>query len=214
MADQQASHFELTEESLRRLVPDGIDRNLPKNTLVICEGDYSDSLYVVLSGRVKIFMSDEKGREVVLNTIGPGDYFGEFVLDGGPRTASVETMESTRLFVISRLAIEELLKHNPEFSRDLISRLITKVRSLTSKVRGFALSDVYGRLRVYINENIVRDSEIAMLRERVTHQDIALRIGASREVVSRILKDLSDGGYIAMSPEKRIIVNKKLPARW
>jgi CRP/FNR family cyclic AMP-dependent transcriptional regulator len=202
----------LDETALRLLAPEGSIRSHPKGAIVVCEGDYSDALYVVLSGRVKIYMSDEEGKEVVLNVIEPGDYFGEFVLDGGPRAASAMTMAPTRFFVIPRLAVEGLIAGNPDFARDLIGRLIRKVRSLAGSVRDFALRDVYGRLVAFIDSHAA-DDEGQRVLERLTHQEIAARIGASREMVSRIFKELTTGGYLVVE-SKRIVVARKLPERW
>jgi len=202
----------LDEVALRLLAPEGSVRTYPKGAIVVCEGDYSDALYVVLSGRVKIYMSDEEGKEVVLNVIEPGDYFGEFVLDGGPRAASAVTMAPTRFFIIPRLAVEGLIAGNPDFARDLIGRLIRKVRSLAGTVRDFALRDVYGRLVAFINSQAADQAGQRVL-ERLTHQEIAARVGASREMVSRIFKELTTGGYLVVE-SKRIVVTRKLPERW
>ncbi len=202
----------LDEAALRLLAPEGSVRTHAKGAIVVSEGDYSDALYVVLSGRVKIYMSDEEGKEVILNVIEPGDYFGEFVLDGGPRAASAMTMVATRFFVIPRLAVEGLIAGNADFTRDLIGRLIAKVRSLAGTVRDFALRDVYGRLATFINGHAVEVDGRRTL-ERLTHQEIAARIGASREMVSRIFKELTTGGYLVVD-SKRIVVARKLPERW
>lgn len=202
----------LDEAVLRRLVPNGAVRSHPKNSVVVFEGDYSDALYVVLTGRVKIYMSDDEGKEVVLNVIEPGDYFGEFALDGGPRSASAMTLAPTQFFVISRLAVEGLIASNPEFARDLVGRLIRKVRSLTGTVRDFALRDVYGRLAAFLNGQAI-GADGRRVVERLTHQEIAARIGASREMVSRILKELTVSGYLVMDA-KQITVARTLPDRW
>jgi len=180
---------------------------------VVNEGDATDSLYVVLAGRVKAFMSGEDGKEVVVNTIDAGDYFGELVLDGGPRAASVMTIEPCRFFVIPRGDVEGLLGRNPAFARDLIYKLIGKVRSLTGKVLDLALKDVYGRFAKFIDERAVEQNGKRVVPERLTQHDIAVRIGASREMVSRIVKDLTADGYSSIDA-KHITVHKKLPANW
>jgi CRP/FNR family cyclic AMP-dependent transcriptional regulator len=201
------------ETGLRNLAPGGMVRTFARNVVVVSEGDLTDSLYVVLSGRVKAFVSDENGREVVVNTIETGDYFGELVLDGGPRAASVMTLESCRLYVIPQAEVERLLEANPAFARDLMRRLIGKVRSLTGRVADLALKDVYARLAKFIAENAVAAEGRRVVPERLTQNDIASRIGASREMVSRILKDLAAGGYVAVEA-KQIAILKDLPARW
>ncbi|MCL4798688.1 MAG: Crp/Fnr family transcriptional regulator [Burkholderiales bacterium] len=203
----------LDEAGLRELAPHGAIRTLPKNVVVVTEGDATDTLYVVLSGRVKAYVADENGREVVVNTIGAGDYFGELVLDGGPRAASIMTLEPCRFYVIPRADVEGLLERSPAFARDLIYALIGKVRALTDAVRDLALKDVYARLAKFIEEHAVEQEGVRVIPERLTQHDIAARIGGSREMVSRIVKDLTAGGYISIEA-KHIVVHRKLPAHW
>jgi CRP/FNR family cyclic AMP-dependent transcriptional regulator len=203
----------LDENALRALAPGGAVRSYAKNVVIVSEGDTTDSLYVVLSGRVKAFVSDESGREAVVNTIGLGDYFGELVLDGGPRSASIMTLEACRLFVIPQADVERLLEANPAFARDLLRKLIGKVRSLTGRVADLALKDVYARLVKFIDENAVDEQGRRVISERLTQSDIAERIGGSREMVSRILKDLAVGGYVAIE-SRQIVVLRELPAPW
>ncbi len=211
---QAASPFaDLDESALRALAPHGAVRSFAKNAVVVSEGDETDSLYILLSGRVKAFVSEEDGREVVLSTVGVGDYFGELVLDGGPRSASIMTLEPCRFFVIPRGDIEGLIDRNPAFARHLIRMLIGKVRSLTQKVLDLALKDVYGRFAKFIDENAVEQKGARVVPERLTQHDIAARIGGSREMVNRIVKDLTAGGYISVDA-KQITVHKKLPPRW
>jgi CRP/FNR family cyclic AMP-dependent transcriptional regulator len=140
------------EKALRELAPRGAARSYPKNAVVINEGDQTDSLYILLSGRAKVFVSEEDGREVVLSTIREGDYFGELVLDGGPRSASIMTLEPCRCFVIPLGDIEGLLERNPLFAGHLIHMLIGRVRSLVKKVGDLALKDVYGRFAKFVDE--------------------------------------------------------------
>ena len=203
----------LDEESLRGLAPHGVARMYKKNVVVVNEGDETDSLYVLLSGRVKVFCTGEDGREVVLHTMEAGDYFGELVLDGGPRSASVMTLETSRLFVIPQGDVEGLLAANPAFSRSMLQKLISRVRSLTAKVSDLALKDVYGRFVRFVQENAVERDGERTIPERLTQSDIAARIGGSREMVSRIVRDLTAGGYIEIDA-KRIRILKKLPSNW
>ncbi|HEY6720003.1 MAG TPA: Crp/Fnr family transcriptional regulator [Burkholderiales bacterium] len=203
----------LDENALRELAPHGAARSFPKNAVIINEGDQTDSLYILLSGRVKVFVGEEDGREVVLSTIREGNYFGELVLDGGPRSASVMTLEPCRCFVIPLGDIQGLLDCNPLFAGHLIHMLIGRVRSLVKKVSDLALKDVYGRFAKFIDENAVEQGGARVVPERLTQYDIAARISGSREMVSRIVKDLTAGGYISVDA-KQITVHKKLPAQW
>jgi len=203
----------LDEASLHELAPHGMARAFPKHAVVVNEGDDSDSLFVVLAGRVKVFITGDDGREVVVNVIEAGDYFGELSLDSGVRSASVMTLEPCRFFIIPHGDVEGLLAGNPAFARDLIVKLIGRVRSLTGKVRDLALKDVYGRFVMFVEENAVEHEGERVVPERLTQHDIAVRIGGSREMVSRILRDLTAGGYVAVD-SKRIRIIKKLPQHW
>jgi CRP/FNR family transcriptional regulator, cyclic AMP receptor protein len=213
MLGDQAPFAHLDEQALRGVAPGGAVRSYARNVVVVSEGDPTDSLYVVLSGRVKVFVADETGKEVVVNTIGTGDFFGELVLDGQARAASVMTLEPSRFFVIPQRDVAALLSGNPQFARDLVRKLIGRVRSLTEQVRSLALRDVYSRLVRFLEDQAVEDDGRRVVRERLTQAEIAARIGGSREMVSRILSDLSAGGYIAVET-KRIVLLRKLPAHW
>jgi CRP/FNR family transcriptional regulator, cyclic AMP receptor protein len=201
------------ETALKELAPHGAARSYPKNAVIINEGDETDSLYVLLSGRVKVFVSDEDGKEVVLSTMREGSYFGELVLDGGPRSASVMSLEPCRCFVIPMSEIERLLEKNPLFARHLIRLLIAKTRSLVKQVRDLALKDVYGRFAKFVDDSAIEADGARVVPDRLTQQDIAERIGGSREMVNRIVKDLTAGGYIAVD-SKHIKILKRLPAHW
>ena len=201
------------EDALRKLAPHGAARAYPKGAVLVNEGDDTDALYVLTAGRVKAFLSDEEGKEVVLNTMSAGEYFGELVLDGGPRSASVMALEPCRIFVVPRRDVEQLIESNPAFARDLMHKLIGRVRSLTDRVRDLTLKDVYGRFVSFIDQHAVERDGRRAVPERLTQHDIAARIGGSREMVSRIVKDLVAGGYISIDG-KHVIVHKKLPAKW
>ena len=205
---------ELSPEDLHVLSNNGVTRKYPKNVVLITEGDRSDSFYVILSGKVKVFLSDEHGKEVQLNTQGPGEYFGELALiDQAPRSASVMTLEPSQLAVVSRENFQRCLAENPDIAVELISFLVNRVRSLTENVKNLALLDVYGRVaRTLLNLSSEQDDQL-VIEERLTHQEIANRVGASREMVSRIMKDLCTGGYIQIR-DRKIFIQGKLPPGW
>lgn len=213
MTDPAAPFAGLDESALQSLAPGGAVRSYARNVVVVSEGDATDSLYVVLSGRVKAFVADPGGKEVIVNTIGAGDFFGELVLDGGARSASIMTLEPSRFFIIPQRDVEALLETNPAFARALMRKLIGKVRSLTARVLDLSLKDVYGRLVKFLEESAVEQDGRRVLAERLTQSDIAARIGGSREMVSRILRDLSAGGYVTVET-RRIVLHRKLPAHW
>lgn len=213
MAIRDTTSCSLLPEEIRALSARGIVRSYPRNTILLTEGDRTDALYLILSGRVKIFVSDAAGKEVVLGTQGPGEFFGEMALDGGPRSASVMTIESSRLAVIPQANARALVRDHPEFAAHLIEKLIGRIRTLTENFKGLALLDVYGRVaRLLLDLAIEQDGRL-VVGERLTHQEIASRVGASREMISKIFKDLTLGGYISVD-KRRITINKELPARW
>lgn len=203
----------LGEAEVKALAQHAVARTFPKNTVVVTEGDRTDSLYIIVSGRVKIYASDENGKEIVLNHAGPGEYFGELVLDEGPRAASVMTLEPTRFLIVPKDDFREFVTRSPEFSLHLIRKLIRKVRVLTNDVKSLALMDVYGRVaRMLLDLAVERDGAI-VIENRPTQQEMANRVGASREMISRILSNLAEGGYITMERD-RITIARTLPRAW
>lgn len=212
MAKGQRS-YTLSDADLMAVGSHGIARSYPKNTIIVTEGDKTDSLYVILEGRVKVFVSDESGNEVLLLTQGAGEYFGELVLDEGPRSASIMTLEPSRFLVVPKADFREFVMHNPAFALSLIEKLIGRVRSLTASVKSLALMDVYGRVARLLLELAEDSGGQLAISQRLTQQDIASRIGASREMVSRILKDLTTGGYLTQS-RTGIVLHRKPPEHW
>jgi CRP/FNR family cyclic AMP-dependent transcriptional regulator len=199
---------------VRALALRGQVRNYKKNTIIINEGDAGDTLFVVLKGSVKAFSNDQNGREITYGTIQAGDYFGEMSLDGGPRSASVMTLEPTTCSVVSRASLRDHLADEPAFALEIVAQVIRRARLATETARNIALLDVYGRVIATLEgEKGPGKPGAPVLITPITHQGIASRVGASREMVSRLLKDLEKGGYVELGV-KRITLCKKLPARW
>ena len=188
-------------------------RAYPKNAIIVTESDDSDSLYVVLSGKVRVFVADDKGREVHLNQIGPGEYFGEVTLDGGPRSASVMAVVDTRCAVMRRAELSAFIERNPAFALHLVRKLAHRVRELTGDVRSLALMDVYGRVARLLLELADEKDGKLVVAEPLTHKEIASRVGASREMISRIFSDLADGGYLRKEGGQ-LVIARKPPPRW
>lgn len=205
--------FELSPAELEALGKGAPVRAFPKNAVVVNEGDRTDTLYIILAGTVKVFLADDEGHQVTLGTQGPGEYFGEMVLDGGPRSASIMTLEPCRFALVSKEAFVDFLNRDREFSLRLVKTLIHRARALTRNVRSLALIDVYGRVARLLLELAEEKDGVRSIPVKLTQQDIADRVAASREMVSRILRDLVAGGYISISG-KRITVNREPPKRW
>lgn len=203
----------LGEDLLRQIAATGVIRSFPKNTVLINEGDLADSLFILLTGKVKVFASNTAGKEVVIAFHGPGEYVGEMSLDGAPRSASVMTTEATTCAVVSRAQFREFILAHPDFALHLIEKLIQRVRTATENVKSLALSDVYGRL-VRLLTSLAAEREGRMIvPEKLTQQDIAERVGASRDMISRLMKDLVGGGYLAVE-DRTIVILRKPPPGW
>ena len=201
-------------EGLRTLVSRGEPRRYRKGTLLIQEGDVGETLFIVLSGRVKAFSTDERDREIVYGVYGPGEYLGEMSLDGGPRSASVITLEATVCSVVTRKTLREHIAANPEFAFELLSRVIRRARLATQSARSMALLDVYGRMvRLLDGLAVIQPDGSRFITPRITHADLASRVGCSREMISRLMKDLEQGGYMR-SQQRMLILVKPLPTRW
>jgi CRP/FNR family cyclic AMP-dependent transcriptional regulator len=203
----------LQDDTLRNITATGVVRTFPRNTVLINEGDVGDALFVVLSGRVKVYSSNEAGREFVIDFHGPGEYVGEMTLDGEPRSASVITVEPTTCAVVNRAQFRDFILAHPDFAMHLIERLIHRVRVTTSNLKSLALSDVYGRLVRLLNALAVERGGRLVVPEKLTQQDIADRVGASRDMIGKLMKDLVGGGYLAVE-ERTITILKKLPTGW
>jgi CRP/FNR family transcriptional regulator, cyclic AMP receptor protein len=203
----------LHPDTLRAIAETGVVRAFPRNTVLINEGDVGDSLYVVLSGRVKVYSSNESGREFVIDFHGPGEYVGEMSLDGAPRSASVMTVEPTTCAVVNRAQFRDFVLAHPDFAMHLIERLIHRVRVTTGNLKSLALSDVYGRLVRLLSALVQEVDGKSVVPERLTQQEIADRVGASRDMIGKLMKDLVAGGYLAVE-DRTITILKKLPTGW
>ncbi len=206
-------HTLLQDEVLQAIAARGGIKRYPAQTVLVHEGDEADALFIVLSGRVKVYGSSDDGREVVYNSHGAGEYFGEMSLDGQPRSASVMTLEPTSCVVVPGAQVRDFLAHHPDFAIHLVHKLIALVRHSTDNVKSLALDDVYRRI-VRLLEGLSQDRDgRRVVADKLTQQDIAERVGASREMVSRVFKQLTLGGYVAVVGREITLV-KKLPANW
>ena len=195
-------------DALKALVERGEVRRYRKGTLLIQEGDVGDTLFIILEGRMRAFSSGDNDREITYGVYGPGEYMGELSLDGGPRSASVITLEACRCAVVTRRTLEQFIAERPEFAFELLAKVIRRARVATLNARQLALEDVYGRLRALLLALTEAGSG-----ERLTHQEMANRLGCSREMVSRLMKDLERGGYLQVQ-DHRFTLTKPLPQRW
>lgn len=201
----------LKPEHIDALLKHGVVRHFPADKLLVSEGERGDQLFVVLEGRVRVFVSDDQGREVILNGHGPGEFFGELALiDQAPRSASVICLEPCRLLMVGRQAYERAVAECPSLALDVLKALPQRVRSLTSSLKTMALQDVTGRVTEVLLKLARRDDDALLVEPRPTQQEIASRVGASREMVSRVMKDLEERGFIETREDGSMIVKDRL----
>ncbi|MCZ6667956.1 MAG: Crp/Fnr family transcriptional regulator [Gammaproteobacteria bacterium] len=204
---------ELDDADIEKVVSQTSLRQFPKNTVIVNQGDDTDSFYVIVKGKVDVFLHNDKGKEIIINTLGVCEAFGELAPLGGiPRQASIITTEDSTFGVISRQVFMDTLLTKPVVSMRIIDLLITRIQDLTEEVSSLALEDVYNRVVRVLYKHAQEVGE-KLVTEKLTQQNIASRVGATREMVHRILKELKTGGYITIEG-KQITIERKLPSGW
>lgn len=187
----------LNDERLEEIARIASLRSVARNTTILQAGDRTDNLYLVIAGALKVQISDQDGREVILSLLGPGEMFGEMgVIDEHPRSATVISTAPCDLVVIAKDDFKRCLAENFEVSLYIIENLVKRLRKADRKIESLALIDVYGRVARLLLEMAEVEEGRKVVRRRITRQDIAKTIGASREMVSRVMRDLHLQGLI------------------
>ena len=194
---------------LQRLAAMGKLQSFKKGAIIFNDGDKGDALYILLEGRVRAYGSAISGKEITYGYVGAGEYFGELTLDGGNRSANVEAIEPCRCAVVTNAQLEAFMQQHPRFGTEMLFTVIQRARQSTDNARSIALMDVYSRLKSAI-EKITPDINSGI---HITHSELAADVGASREMVSKLLKDLEVGGYVKMQ-NRQLSRLKALPERW
>ncbi len=172
-------------------------RRVPRNTTIVRVGDSTDALFVLVSGSAKVLNRDAEGREVILSLLGAGECFGEMgLIDGSPRSADVVSCEPCELLVIAKSDFARALAENVDLCFNMMKSLADRLREANRKIESLALLDVYGRVaKLLLDFSVVEDGQ-RVIRRKVSKQDMAKMVGASREMVSRVMRDLEVRGYI------------------
>jgi len=203
----------IEEKHLEAIQELTVIRDFKKNSFVVTQGDDSQSLYLVLSGHLKVFYSDENGKEIIHKFLDQWDYFGELALfDPAPRSASVCTLENSQLAILPAKELMAYFTEYPQLALSVLPQLAHRMRLLSEHISKLALLDTYGRV-AYILQDQANEENGELITPKLTHQDIASSVGASREMISKILKELKVGEYIDIV-NKRIIIKRKLPKYW
>ena len=203
----------LSDQQLDRLGEHCATKVFRDGTLVICEGDQTDSMYVIVAGSVRVFLGDDRGKEVTLANLGPFDYFGELApLDESPRSASVVTTSRTTCLVIAKQDLQRCLADDPQLYLDVVRTLTSRVRALNERTRSLALKDVSGRVWSVLLDMAEEAPEAGLVVcPRPTHQELANLVGASREMVCRVLKDMASSGRLRMEAERIVLPATRRP---
>jgi CRP/FNR family cyclic AMP-dependent transcriptional regulator len=205
----------LTELQLTELAAQSREISFRKNAILMTEGDTGESMYVISTGSVKVYVSDDEGRELVLYQQGAGAVIGDIaLLDDEPRSASVSTLEASTAIMIGKQAFLDCLRNSPEMAINIIRSLTQRLRDATEGSRSLALDNVYRRLADKLQELGEGDNpEALVLPKKYSYQELGNMIGASREMVGKVMAELVKGEYIEVVDGK-IQLRRKLPRNW
>lgn len=201
----------LSAELLALLAERGDAQSYAQGDKVMTEGEVSDALYILVSGELKVFTQDTKGRELVYNILKPGELFGELTLDGGSRSASVKAIIPSKCVVIERDAMQGFMLSYPEFAMCLVMKLISRLRHATRQIKSLGLDDIYERVVALLNELSVPNERGRIVTVALTQLEISTRVAATREMVNHVLMDLVRGGYILKDKNNHMVILKELP---
>jgi CRP/FNR family cyclic AMP-dependent transcriptional regulator len=199
----------LQRDELQKFADLTRERSYPKGSVILFQDDPGDSLFVLRSGRVKVVLIGEDGREVILGVLEPGAHFGELALiDDQPRSAHVIAMEDANLLILRREDFRRRVEANPSVAWALLTELSRRLRRADVKIGGLVLLDVPGRIARLLLD-LVDEAGSAAIEKPLTHQTIAQMIGASRETVSRAMKEFQDAGLITVERRRIAVGNRE-----
>jgi CRP/FNR family transcriptional regulator, cyclic AMP receptor protein len=187
-------------------------RRFKRGEIVVEQGEKSNTLFIILTGRVRVVTSDKRGREVILATLQPGDYIGEMsLIDDEPHSATVRTELQTDVLTLGREAFTRCLPENSSMSHNIMRGLVARLRHADRKIESLALMDVYGRVARSLLEFAIDDGAGNLkVKDKISRQDLAKMVGASREMVSRVMKDLEERGFVQTQADGSMIVKERL----
>lgn len=201
----------LTSSQMSQLAETVLKKRFKRGELIIEQGRISGTLFIILSGRAQVIMTDARAKEVILNTLGPGDYVGEMsLIDGKPHSASIKTEVQTDVLVLSHAEFVRCMAENQTIAVWIMKGLVQRLRQSGDKVISLALMDVYGRVaKVLVDAAQPRGDQDLVICDKMTRQDIAKMVGASREMVSRVMRDFADQGFIRPQEDGSIVLNER-----
>ena len=207
--------FSMLTESQAISVADAVvKRRFKRGEVIVEQGKKSNALFILLNGRARVVTADSRGREVILATLQPGDHIGEMsLIDNEPHSATVRAEVQTDVLMLGRIEFARCLPENSSMAYAVMCGLVQRLRHADRKIESLALMDVYGRVARALLEFATETGDGEMLiREKISRQDIAKMVGASREMVSRVMKDLEERGFIQTQENGSIVVKERLNA--
>src|SRR3954466_4416686 len=206
--------FSMLTTDQARVVADGVvKRRFRRGELVVEQGKKSNALFILLSGRARVTTSDPRGREVILAVLNAGDYVGEMsLIDNEPHSATVRCELQCDVLILGRAEFARCLPENSSLSYAIMRGLVTPLRSADRQIESLALLDVYGRVARTLLDMSEMEGEVKVIRNKVSRQDLAKVVGASREMVSRVMKDLEGRGMVQTQENGWVVIKEQLTA--
>ena len=201
----------LTQAQAESIAEGVVKRRYRRGELIVERGRKTNALFILLTGRARVVASDERRREVILAVLEAGDYLGEMsLIDNEPHSATVLAEVQTDVLVLGRAEFDRCVGDNPQMARAVMTGLVKRLRRADQKIESLALMDVYGRVARALLEFASEDGTgNAVIRDKVSRQDLAKMVGASREMVSRVMKDFEEQGFIETRPDGSLLVRER-----
>ena len=203
----------LTAEQANGVADGVVKRRFRRGELVVEQGKPSNALFILLNGRARVLTADQRGREVILAVLQSGDYVGEMgLIDNEPASATVRTEVQTDMLVLQRTEFARCLPEPSTMAYSMLHGLVRRLRNADRQIESLALLDVYGRVARTLLDMAEDDNGVKLIRHKVSRQDMAKVVGASREMVSRVMKDLEERGVIETQENGSVVIKDKAPA--
>jgi len=204
--------FSMLTEAQAVTVADGVvKRRFKRGETIVEQGKKTNALFILLNGRARVMTTDSRGREVILATLRPGDHIGEMsLIDNETHSATVRTEVQTDVLMLGRTEFARCLPENTSMAYAIMRGLVQRLRHADRKIESLALLDVYGRVARALLEFAVDEGGVQIIRQKVSRQDVAKMVGASREMVSRVMKDLEERGYIQTQEDGSTLIQGRL----
>ncbi|MDY0746126.1 MULTISPECIES: Crp/Fnr family transcriptional regulator [Roseateles] len=201
----------LTTDQAQSIADSVVKRRFKRGELIVEQGTKSNALFILLNGRARVLTADSRGREVILAVLQNGDYVGEMsLIDNEPHSATVRAEVQTDMLVLGRNEFARCLPDSSSLSYAILRGLVARLRSADRQIESLALLDVYGRVARTLLDMAEEEKGVKIIRGKVSRQDMAKVVGASREMVSRVMKDLEDKGVIETLENGSVVIKERL----